>query len=526
MQNLAGNMDPQALVFSAHSPSQPHIVYFISRSNGMLVPLVPADELPYNVRLHGLPRTLRFDQTYGMQHVGTQPYTGATFKLENETSVMRPASQPPTPAHSRNSSSSPSKQFLPPDALARQAITNVAGAGNEQHPLPQRPMSAHDLTTMPWRKTPTSSPVDKTQAVIDAIVGAKQGPEAVRTQSAAPPSGSVPDQDKKEFCTYWIRTGECDYTQQGCLYKHEMPDPDTLKAIGFRGTPKWWIEKNQKVKLGSTKPLRLAEMPSWWPGQIGGAAKATNSDGSDGTTSEAGSVDSEPKVLSTSSKAAGPAKSISASAHAPNTDNIDSLSDSDDLIDLDTPLTPATTPPTSPEKDATPEPTRIVHSVPGITAIKPNQADSATPPPKKQVFVPAGESPEAHIAQAKKRAGGQTRSSASRTSKTAEAQGLEKQMQSLEKQMQSLQKGKYSGLMASKYAPTGPTTARSAETMPMGRKRVPRRDRAVAIRRPDTVASRAPEYRAERVLEPRGVMSRRPEAGVVVNLPGTDTRKK
>ena len=278
---------------------------------------------------------------------------------------MRPTSQPPTPAHSRNSSSSPSKQFLAPDALARQAITNAAGAGNEQHPLPQRPMSAHDLTTMPWRKTPTSSPVDKTQAVIDAIVGAKQGPAAVRTQSAPPPSGSVPDQDKKEFCTYWIRTGECDYTQQGCLYKHEMPDVDTLKAIGFRGTPKWWIEKNQKVKLGSLNPLRLAEMPSWWPGQIGGAAKARSSDGSDGTASEAGSVDSEPKVLSTSSKEPGPAKSISASAPALNTSNIDNLSDSDDLIDLDTPLTPATTPPTSPEKAATTEPTRIVRSVPG-----------------------------------------------------------------------------------------------------------------------------------------------------------------
>ena len=388
-------------------------------------------------------------------------------------------------------------------------------------------MSAHDLTTMPWRKTPTSSPVDKTQAVIDAIVGAKQGPAAVRTQSAPPPSGSVPDQDKKEFCTYWIRTGECDYTQQGCLYKHEMPDVDTLKAIGFRGTPKWWIEKNQKVKLGSLNPLRLAEMPSWWPGQIGGAAKARSSDGSDGTASEAGSVGSEPKVLSTSSKEPGLAESFSASAPALNTNNIDNLSDSDDLIDLDTPLTPATTPPASPEKVATTEPTRIVRSVPEVTAAKPSQPESATPPPKKQIFVPAGESPEAHIAQAKKRAG-QTRPSASRTSKTAEAQGLEKQMQSLEKQSQSLQKVKYSGLMASKYAPTGPTTtaAPSGETMPMGRKRVPRRDRAVAIRRPDAVVTRAPENRVERIVEPRAVVSRRFESGVVVNLPGTDSRKK
>lgn len=28
-----------------------------------------------------------------------------------------------------------------------------------------------------------------------------------------PPSGAEPEQEKKVYCTYWIRTGECDYTQ-------------------------------------------------------------------------------------------------------------------------------------------------------------------------------------------------------------------------------------------------------------------------------------------------------------------------
>jgi hypothetical protein len=377
-------------------------------------------------------------------------------------------------------------------------------------------MSAHDLATTRWRKTPASTPVDKTQAVIDAIVGATQGPEAVRNHSAPPPSGNVPDQDKKEYCTYWIRTGGCDYTQQGCLYKHEMPDVDTLKAIGFRGTPRWWIEKNQKVKLGSTKPLRATEMPSWWPGQIGSSAKARSSDGSDGTASEAGSVDSEPKALNTSSKEAGPANSMPAPASA--TNKIDNLSDSDDLIDLDTPLTPATTPPTSPEKDATTRLTNISRSASEITAVKPKQVETMMAPPKKQVFVPAGESPEVHMAQAKKRAG-RKQTSPSRATKTTTAPGLEKQIQ-------SLQKSKYSSLMASKYATTGTTTTPSGETAPMGRKRVPRRDRAVAIRNPDTLAIRAPEHRAGLIREPREVLSRRPESGVLVNLPGTDTQKK
>ena len=431
-------------------------------------------------------------------------------------SIVRPTSQPQTPMHSRNNSSSPSRQFFPPDALARQAITNAAGAGNDHHPLPHRPMSAQDLATTSWRKTPTSTPVDKTQAVIDAIVGATQGPEAVRTTFAPPPSGNVPDQDKKEYCSYWIRTGECDYMQQGCLFKHEMPDLDTLKVIGFRGPPRWWIEKNQKVKLASMKTLRPTEMPSWWPGQIGSAAKARSSDGSDGTASDAGSVDSERKVVSASSKEAGPANSIP--GPAPTTNKIENLSDSDDLIDLDIPLTPAITPPTSPAKDATTTANNTAYSTNNNTTAKLNQANPATTPPTKQIFVPAGESPEAHIAEAKKRAE-QNRTSASRRSKTTPAPGLGKHIQ-------TLQKSKYSSLMVSKHATPVGAASPSAEVMPKGRPRVPRRDRAVAIRDPGTAVPK-PEYRAEPVLEPpRAIMSRRGEAGVVVKLPGTEIQKK
>lgn len=60
-------------------------------------------------------------------------------------------------------------------------------------------------------------------------------------QSAFPCSPT--DSDRKEYCTYWIRHGECDYMQQGCRYKHEMPDIMTLRSIGFRNVPEWHKEK-------------------------------------------------------------------------------------------------------------------------------------------------------------------------------------------------------------------------------------------------------------------------------------------
>ena len=62
-------------------------------------------------------------------------------------------------------------------------------------------------------------------------------------------SGIQPDARKKEYCSYWIRTGECDYTQQGCRYKHEMPDLQVLNSIGFRDYPYWWKQRLLKRPL-------------------------------------------------------------------------------------------------------------------------------------------------------------------------------------------------------------------------------------------------------------------------------------
>jgi hypothetical protein len=63
-----------------------------------------------------------------------------------------------------------------------------------------------------------------------------------------PPSRVIPDPDRKVYCTHWVRTGECDYTQQGCKYKHEMPDKRVLEVIGIRRTPPWWIEESLRQR--------------------------------------------------------------------------------------------------------------------------------------------------------------------------------------------------------------------------------------------------------------------------------------
>jgi hypothetical protein len=71
-------------------------------------------------------------------------------------------------------------------------------------------------------------------------------PTKPKPRVCLPPSGILPDPKKKEYCSYWLRTGECDFIAQGCLYKHEMPDREKLRQLGFtRGYPLWYQEKRR-----------------------------------------------------------------------------------------------------------------------------------------------------------------------------------------------------------------------------------------------------------------------------------------
>ncbi|OAA50714.1 chromodomain-helicase-DNA-binding protein 4 [Cordyceps fumosorosea ARSEF 2679] len=46
----------------------------------------------------------------------------------------------------------------------------------------------------------------------------------------------------KIYCDKWIHEGVCAFTQQGCKFKHEMPqDEATQQSLGlFHGLPTWW----------------------------------------------------------------------------------------------------------------------------------------------------------------------------------------------------------------------------------------------------------------------------------------------
>lgn len=88
-------------------------------------------------------------------------------------------------------------------------------------------------------------------------------PDEKRSDRHAPLISQVqPAVRQKEYCDFWMRTGECNYADftksregRGCIYKHEMPsDRNKLRELGFpHGIPRWYREKTAIAAAGGLK---------------------------------------------------------------------------------------------------------------------------------------------------------------------------------------------------------------------------------------------------------------------------------
>ena len=60
-----------------------HPRWFISRDNGVMVPLIVADELPEGIRLQGVSRSLTLGEVRGMECLGGFPPTTTVYNVES-----------------------------------------------------------------------------------------------------------------------------------------------------------------------------------------------------------------------------------------------------------------------------------------------------------------------------------------------------------------------------------------------------------------------------------------------------------
>jgi hypothetical protein len=175
-----------------------------------------------------------------------------------------PAGTGPMPSTQEGDQTSLMAYPRAPVALGHQ--NTAEGSSLSATPLPTagqdiiRPLPA-SATATSWRRgSDHNAPASAaSQARVDGIQGSNLRP--TRSIQAPPGDPQTPTRSSrtagggggggsdslepsgKVYCTYWIRHGECDYIQQGCLYKHEMPDEATCAIIGFRVVPQWWADK-------------------------------------------------------------------------------------------------------------------------------------------------------------------------------------------------------------------------------------------------------------------------------------------
>ncbi|KIV82993.1 hypothetical protein PV11_05055 [Exophiala sideris] len=230
--------------------------YFITRQNGALVPLIAIDELPANVQVRGVPRSLTPFAIAGMTSLGLCESQHQFYVVEGVNNTKPDHISGALPSQNGRCQASKPVVSLP---ISQAASPFVLPA---MSPFPaQRPGDSSSNSTISFDQ----SVVTATRTSANPSASTSPEPAAIpawrkdATPEEVKPPTSVPVTGQKVYCSYWLRKGECDFAQQGCIYKHEMPtDLATLLTVGFTDIPLWYRQRHGlgslHVENGQSKP--------------------------------------------------------------------------------------------------------------------------------------------------------------------------------------------------------------------------------------------------------------------------------
>ncbi|KAJ5779625.1 hypothetical protein N7457_007345 [Penicillium paradoxum] len=222
------------------TPGRPQ--FFCTRPDGTLTPLVAVDEFPAGVSVRGVSRVLNASETQGMTSCGLAAPRPDPWAIDGVVYSS------PRGAGSENLSE------------IRNFLLQVLGNGN----VPENIRMSASLILF--------NGIDRHGALVGegTATGSRMSPLAPAFCTGPQAASKNASLSKKEYCSYWIRHGECDYAQQGCLYKHEMPlDLASLERLGLRDIPRWFREKHNLPSLAysgrglgdARQPLSIQDRP-------------------------------------------------------------------------------------------------------------------------------------------------------------------------------------------------------------------------------------------------------------------------
>ncbi|KAF1980409.1 hypothetical protein BU23DRAFT_8038 [Bimuria novae-zelandiae CBS 107.79] len=248
----------------------PSIRYYIHRTHGnAIVPLIPADQLPF--QLKDFPRNMEHRQL----SEGGWKFIGETPEIPFPLPLLSPLLLTPvTSTRGRTLSNvtvGMKDGFSKAVAIARMTPVELAtealgkeGIAKEVFTIPNEAISTEKKTTAPAVlnrecrtniKSLTDSMADIYTKDVRRVGYTKPSP--TKPNTAAP--------KEREYCRHWVKTGNCIHTTKRCWYKHEMPPPEKLKEIGLADIPQWYQDKNRSM---ARAPL-LKPLPRKGPGKQG-----------------------------------------------------------------------------------------------------------------------------------------------------------------------------------------------------------------------------------------------------------------
>ena len=263
---------PVTMAAQIGAPALPRPTHYVFRPDGTIAPLVAVDELPEHVQISGVPPLLSPADTQGLTSLGVVPRAGSVYIVEtmaevpagsikSEDSVVGEVVEPVVnPVDNwRRAIAPPEVRLLYLDIFAEHAnvvCQSKAGDGSVVSASPslvartRASVSVVNFSPSSLARPPTRGPISTIASP------SARGPHSLR--AGAYPGGNpyqpvVPGKFKeKVYCTHWIRTGSCDFIQQGCIYKHEVPSFEALREIGFLEWPRWIRERGGVTEFGET----------------------------------------------------------------------------------------------------------------------------------------------------------------------------------------------------------------------------------------------------------------------------------
>lgn len=239
--------------------------HYLVRPGGKAVPLIALDELPQHIRVEGVIKsTTDLKELIHMTCVGEVPPRHLTYQITDINQRAFPSQyRSPFPINHNTPVASPQLQPLNTSPKYNKHVTDTASttpaiAKADLFPGPPKYFGISEHA--PAADTSTT----QTPTTPDAFIKHDPLPAWKNTSELG---GRLPTPGKKIYCSHWMSTGECDYAQQGCLYKHEMPlDVTLLNTLGYQDIPKWYREKHGIGKLtavpGSGAHIRGSSVPS------------------------------------------------------------------------------------------------------------------------------------------------------------------------------------------------------------------------------------------------------------------------